>query len=110
MQSVHITDETRNGSSSNKKRKRTNEEAPEIPTKKTTVTSKKKESSSEEKSSPLNSKSNSSGKNGKDFTSSFITSQKEKWKMDKERFDKELEIKQQETESTIMIRKEELQP
>ena len=29
--------------------------------------------------------------------------------MDKERFDKEIEIKQQETESTIMIRNEELQ-
>ena len=34
LESVHITDETRNGSSSNKKRKRTVEEQPEIQPKK----------------------------------------------------------------------------
>ena len=84
LESVHITGETRNESS--KKRKAENQEKePETPCKKKLVTNKK---SSEE--SPFNSKSNSSGKNGKDFTSTFISSQKDKWKMDKERFDKEL--------------------
>lgn len=98
LESVHITDETRNVTPSNGKKRKGDDEPPESPTKKKLVTNKKKESSSEEKSSPFNSKSNSSGKNGKDFTSSFISSQKEKWKIDKERFDKEIEIKQQETE------------
>ena len=135
LESVHLNDEPQNGDQS-KKRKNDDDELPEeSPTKKKQATPKRKETSSEEKESPFNSKTNSSGKNGKqDFTSSFISSQKEKWKMDKEfkdeelkllkeKFDKEIEMKQHETEikreeteiqkkkieSEIDLRKEELQ-
>ena len=71
-----------------------------------------KESSSSE---PINSRSNSSTKNGKDFTSTFIKSQQERWKLEKEKFEKELEIKQQDNElqnqrfeKEFIIRDEEL--
>lgn len=99
LESLHITDETKNDTGSSSKKRKETEEVPGSPTKKKQVTTKKKDLSSEEKSSPFNSKTTSSGKNGKpDFTSSFLSSQKEKWQLDKERFEKEYEIKQQETE------------
>ena len=100
LESVHLVDGPPNETPNDKSKKRKNDEVedqpPESPTKKKQATPKKKETSSDEKESPFNSKSNSSGK--KDFTTSYIASQKERMVMEKDRFEKEFEIKEKEFE------------
>ncbi|KAJ3259330.1 hypothetical protein HK103_002528 [Boothiomyces macroporosus] len=107
--SVHISPIDNVAINVNNKRKTPEEiEIVESPKKKQTTSSNEKEQTNSK--SPNNSKTNSSGKNGRaDFTTSYITSQKEKWvmekeykeveiKLQKEKFEKEVEFKHQEVE------------
>lgn len=95
LESVHITDETKQSPS--KKRKSDDKDEPDSP-------KKKRDKSSDE--SPFNSKT-SSGNNGKsNFTNSYVANQKERFKMEKEIKEEELKLQRELKNDELAFEKE----